>query len=77
MKELEKAFSKCAALGLKFMGMDDSLYCIHKDADNAAEDDPIGCKRAGGYNPTICTVRMYDNGHKRIKARTYVDSGGW
>ena len=77
IKDLERSFSKCNRLGLKFVGMDDSLLCMHGEAVDAAENDVAGCRSVGGYRPIACVVRLYEKGHTRVRAKSYIDSGGW
>ena len=77
IKELEKAFAKCSRLGLNFIGMDDSLYCLRRETVAAADEDPAGCKSVGGYAPICCAIRLYDEGWTKVKAKSYIESGGW
>lgn len=65
IKELEKAFAVCARLGLSFVGMDDSINCFHNDV--ILSDD----------RPAMWEIKDTRQPYKMIKAKTYIDSGGW
>lgn len=66
IKELEKAFAVCARLGLSFVGMDDDLMCMHKDAIDTSFEGPFQWQ-----------FRTQDQGCRVVRAKTYLDSGGF